>query len=221
MSKLLSGLGFLVVLLALGGPVMAQRTPEQEAWRKRTLDTFRNAKPTAALGGMTAVDRLLAIEDIRQIPYRYVRCINQRDWDCWTSLFAADSDYWNSKLGVVKGPSGMYQHLVATGMTSDRVHSEFVILGGPEIELLSPTTARGIFQEEYTFSSVGSDPNAPPGEVVSGGQETRFFGIYYQTYGKIEGKWKIKSNIHIDLRSDKGPISPQRSFLKGEELPKM
>ena len=221
MSSVWSRLWLLMVLLALGGPVMSQRTAENEAWRKKTLETFRNAKPTPELAKMSTVDRLLAIEDIRQLPYRYVRCINQRDWDCWTSLFGPDSDYWNSKLGVVKGPSGMYQHLVATGMTSDRVHSEFVILGGPEIELLSPTTARGVFQEEYTFSSVGKDPNAPPGEVVSDGQETRFFGIYYQTYGKIDGKWKIKSNIHIDLRSDKAPLSPERSFLKGEEPPKM
>jgi hypothetical protein len=213
------GLWLCLALLMAGGPVIAQRTPEAEAWRKKTLDTFRNAKSTPDLARMPAVDRLLAIEEIRQIPYKYCRCINQRDWDCWTNLFAADSDYWNSKLGVVKGPSGMYQHLVATGMTSERVHSQFVLLGGPEIELLSPTTARGTFQEEYTFSSVGSDPKAPSGEVVTAGEETRAFGVYYQTYAKIEGKWKIKSNIHLDLRIDKGPVSPQATFINSEAPP--
>ena len=113
----------------------------------------------------------------------------------------------------------MYQHLVATGMTSDRVHSQFVLLGGPEIELLSPNTARGTFQEEYTFSSIGNNPNAPNGEVVTAGEETRSFGVYYQTYEKIEGKWKIKSNIHLDLRSDKGPVSPQATFINSEAPP--
>jgi hypothetical protein len=113
----------------------------------------------------------------------------------------------------------MYQHLVATGMTSDRVHSQFVILGGPEIELLSPTTARGTFQEEYTFSSMGSDPSAPKGEVVTVGEETRAFGVYYQTYEKIEDKWKIKSNIHLDLRIDRGPVSPQATFINSEAPP--
>jgi hypothetical protein len=219
LNKISRSASLCFILVIVGGPVTAQRTPENEAWRQKTLDAYRNAKPTPALAKMSAVDKLLAIEEIRQIPYKYCRCINQRDWNCWTNLFGPDSDYWNSKLGIVKGPSGMYQHLVATGMTSERVHSQFVILGGPEIELLSPTTARGIFQEEYTFSSAGSDPNAPKGEVVTAGEETRAFGVYYQTYGKIDGGWKIKSNIHLDLRIDKGPVSPQATFINSETPP--
>jgi SnoaL-like domain len=209
-----------VTLALLGGSAMAQGNPAAEAWRKKTLDAYLNAKPTPALAKMSGVDKLLAIEEIRQIPYKYCRCINQRDWDCWTNLFAADADYWNSKLGVVKGPSGMYQHLVATGMTSSRVHSRFVILGGPEIELLSPTAARGTFQEEYTFSSGENEPGDSTGTVVAPGQETRSFGVYYQTYGKIDGTWRIKSNIHLDLRNDKGPISPGTTFVNSEAPPR-
>jgi SnoaL-like domain len=213
-------------LIVLGGsamaqtdPTFAQKHPDAMAWREKTLNTFRDAKPTPALAKMPAVDKLLAIEEIRQIPYKYCRCINQRDWDCWTNLFAPDADYWNSKLGVVKGPSGMYQHLVATGMTSSRVHSLFVVLGGPEIDLLSPTTARGVFQEEYTFSSGATEAGDPSGTVVVPGQETRSFGVYYQTYEKIDGKWKIKSNIHLDLRNDKGPLSSGTTFVDSEAPP--
>jgi hypothetical protein len=199
--------------MVLGGVALAQTNPAAEAWRKKELEAYVNAVPTPALARMSTVDRLLAIEEIRQIPAKYCRCINQRDWDCWTHLFADDADVWNPKLGIVKGPSGMYQQLIATGIASSRVHSQFIVLGGPEIEILSPTTARGVFQEQYTFSSSANEPSDSNELLVAPGQEVRSLGIYYQTYEKKSGTWKIKSNIHLDLRHDRGPLSSETTFV--------
>lgn len=208
-----------VVLVMSAASAAAQRSPEQEAWRKKTIETWRQAKPTAELAKMPAADKLLAIEEIKQLPLRYTRCINQRDWDCWTNLFTEESDYWNAKHGIVKGPKGWHDHLVATGMTSDRVHSLFHNYGGTEVEMLSPTTARGVWQASYVFYSGADEKGESAGTVVAPGQQVRFYGVYYQTYKKVAGAWKINSNIHLDVRSEKGPMPEGVTPLKSETPP--
>ncbi|MFD0849041.1 nuclear transport factor 2 family protein [Sphingosinicella xenopeptidilytica] len=189
-----------------GDAAMAQTPPDAAAWRQKTIEMFRDAKPTPDLAQMSPVDKLLALEEIRQIPLRYTRCINQRDWKCWTSLFTEESDYWNGTLGkVVAGTEGWYDHLNATGMTSSRVHSLFHSFGA-EIEILSPTTARGIWQASYVFYSGKDEPGDPKGTVIQPGLQHRQWAVYYQTYKKVDGLWKINSTIHLDLRSEDGPL---------------
>lgn len=208
-----------VALTMAAGSAVAQRKPEAEAWRKKTIETYRLARPTAELASMSAADKLLAIEEIRQLPLRYTRCINQRDWDCWTNLFTEESDYYNGTLGVVKGRKGWHDHLVATGMTSSRVHSLFHNYGGAEIELLSPTAARGVWQASFVFYSGADEKGDSAGTVVAPGQQVRVYGVYYQTYKKVAGQWQINSNIHLDLRSEKGPMPEGVTAVEAEAPP--
>jgi hypothetical protein len=200
-------------LLAIGltlttGAAIAQNAPnpEGEAWRKKTLQAYADAKPTPDLAKMSALEKLVAIEEIRQLPLKYTRYINQRDWDRWVNLFTDESDYWQYTIGkVVTGPKGWRQHLDAVGMTSEKMHSLFENLGDAEIEILSPTTARGVWQEMFIFWS-------PPGEtptkgfLVGPGQESRTYAIYYQTYKKVNGTWKINTNLPSTIRSERGPL---------------
>jgi hypothetical protein len=200
-------------LLAIGltlttGAAIAQNAPnpEGEAWRKKTLQAYADATPTPELAKMSALEKLVAIEEIRQLPSKYTRYINQRDWDRWVNLFTDESDYWQYTIGkVVSGPKGWRQHLDAVGMTSEKMHSLFENLGDAEIEILSPTTARGVWQEMFIFWS-------PPGEtptkgfLVGPGQQSRTYAIYYQTYKKVNGTWKINTNLPSTIRSERGPL---------------
>jgi SnoaL-like domain len=199
----------LAATLTLGvGTALAQHTPspDGDVWRKKTLQAYADAKPTPELAKMSAWDKLVAIEEIRQLPLKYTRYINQRDWDHWVNLFTDDSDYWQYTIGkVVKGPKGWRQHLDAVGMTSTKMHSLFENLGDSEIEVLSPTTARGVWQEMFIFwSPAGETPTK--GFLVGPGEQSRTYAIYYQTYKKVNGTWKIDTNLPSTVRSERGPL---------------
>jgi hypothetical protein len=202
-----------LLLLAVGlllstAVAIAQNAPksEGEAWRKKTLQAYADAKPTPDLAKMTALEKVMAIEEIRQLPLRYTRYINQRDWDRWVNLFTDESDYWQYTIGkVVSGPKGWRQHLDAVGMTSDKMHSLFENLGDAEIEILSPTTARGVWQEMFIFwSPAGETPTK--GFLVGPGEQSRTYAIYYQTYKKVNGTWKINTNLPSTIRTERGPL---------------
>ena len=209
MSRAASKLFLLAIGLTLtSGAAIAQYAPnpEGEAWRKKTLQAYADAKPTPELAKMSAMEKLVAIEEMRHLPLRYTRYINQRDWDRWVNLFTDESDYWQYTIGkVVTGPKGWRQHLDAVGMTSEKMHSLFENLGDAEIEILSPTTARGVWQEMFIFwSPSGETPTK--GFLVGPGQQSRTYAIYYQTYKKVNGTWKINTNLPSTIRTELGPL---------------
>src|SRR6266478_1084697 len=47
-------------------------------------------KSTASEVGMSAIDKVVAIEEIHQLKARYFRCVDTKDWDCWRAVFAPD-----------------------------------------------------------------------------------------------------------------------------------
>lgn len=212
----------LVMLMAqIIGTASAQNGPNPlgEAWRKKTLEAYANAKPTPELARMSVLHKLVATEEIRNLTLRYTRYINQRDWDRWVNLFTDESDYWQYTIGkVVSGPKGWRQHLDAVGMTSDKMHSLFENLGSAEIEVLSPTTARGVWQEMFIFW-MPADQAPTKGFLVIPGQESRTYALYYQTYKKVNGVWKINTNIPTVIRSERGPLSEGVSAPKLELPP--
>jgi hypothetical protein len=209
----------MVAMMLSGGNAMSQKPTETRpgghqadpnplgaAWRKKTLEAYANAKPTAELASMSELDKLVAIEQIRELSLKYTRYINQRDWDRWCELFTDESDYWQYTIGkVVTGPKGWRTHLNAVGMTSDKMHSLFENFGVAEIEILSPTTARGTWQEMFLFW-MPADQTPTKGFLVGPGQQSRTYAIYYQTYKKVNGTWKINTNIPSSIRNEFGPL---------------
>ena len=89
---------------------------------------------------MSTADRLLAIEEIHQLKARYIRCLDMKDWVCWEGVFAPTFHFKNGTTEW-HGPKEMVESTHGTGIF-DRVktvhHAHM-----PEIEILSPTTARG------------------------------------------------------------------------------
>jgi hypothetical protein len=143
------------------------------------------------------VERLEAVEEIKQLKARYFRCIDTKDWDGFTTVFAPDA-----RMDV----SGEFSNDVAdgTGVTTGNREIAAFVRGSidnvttvhhghtPEIDVTSPTNATGIWaMEDHLWWPEGS-----PIATMHG------YGHYHETYEKQEGQWRIKSTTLTRLRTD-------------------
>jgi hypothetical protein len=185
---------------AFGGPAFAQ----SNSTPSNALEAFAQDKPGPDLKEMTPVERLLAIEEIRQLPLRYSRCINERDWKCWKALFAPDF-YYDAGRVRYHGPDGIMRFVTTVGLT-DRINvvSE---THGAEIQVLSPTRARGIWGATLRLYYPPNEPYKTTGkEILAPGQYMTDYTEYYQTYVKIGDEWKIETSEEVATRMDRGPV---------------
>jgi hypothetical protein len=131
------------------------------------------------------IERLVAIEEIRQLKARYFRCMDTKDWVGFEAVFAPDctADYtpeggdpgrWSATgaANIAK----LVKDLVAPAVTIHHGHM-------PEIEITSASTAHGIWaMEDLIWWPEGSARKTLHG-----------FGHYHETYEKIRGAWLIKT----------------------------
>ena len=128
-----------------------------------------------------AVDRLVAIEDIKQLKARYYRCLDTKDWACWrTQVFAPDFAFLNANgvsQSAARGPQVMIDVITNNGIY-DRVKT--VHQGHmPEIEILSPTTARGIWQGDFMHTyPVGQEYQTTGREIAAPGLTNHTWTFY-------------------------------------------
>ncbi len=146
---------------------------------------------------MDTVERLEAIEEIKQLKARYFRCMDMKDWDGFTTVFALDArmDVSGELSGDVGGERGV--------TTGNREIAAFVrgsiddvttVHHGhtPEIDVASPTNATGTWaMEDHLWWPEGS-----PIATMHG------YGHYHETYEKHEGRWLIASTMLTRLRTD-------------------
>jgi hypothetical protein len=165
---------------------------------------FQVRSSPATPQSMSTADRLLAIEEIHQLKARYIRCMDLKDWACWGGVFAPTFVFKNGTIEL-HGPKTMVESTHGTGIF-DRVktvhHAHM-----PEIEILSPTTARGIWSADFFhyYPADGAKPQG--GEIVSPGHWNLVNAFYHDTYVKIDGKWFIQSEEIQVLRDEVGPLA--------------
>lgn len=121
------------------------------------------------------------LEDIRQLKARYFRMMDTKDWDGLAAVFTDDVEI------DVRGEAGGVTHSVAEympfviaaleGVTT--VHHGHM----PEIEITSPTTAKGIWALEDQLWW----PEGSPIRFMHG------YGHYHETYEKTAAGWRIKT----------------------------
>jgi hypothetical protein len=132
---------------------------------------------------------LLEIEAIKQLKARYCRLLDTKDWQAWRSLFSDDFLSDTSKAGgkVIRGAD----EFVAFTRKGVRSHATVHQVHAPEIELTSPTTARGVWALE---------------DIVRFGPAVnlRGYGHYTETYEKVDGQWTFTSSALTRLREDVG-----------------
>jgi len=138
---------------------------------------------------MDEVTVLSELEAIKKLKARYCRFLDTKDWTAWRQIFADDfvSDTTQAGGKVIAGADEFVAYIrktlgKASQPTVHHVHA-------PEIELTSPTTARGVWALQDVV-------RLAPGLNLNG------YGHYHETYEKIDGQWLIKTSTLTRLRED-------------------
>ena len=135
------------------------------------------------------------VEQIKQVKARYFRLMDQKRWDEWREVFTEDV------TAVYHGVPGSHR---SDGLTQVQCNGRAELVGKisgflskgisihhghmPEIEVTSPTTARGIWAMV--------DYLRMPQFTLKG------YGHYEEAYVKENGKWKIKTILLTRLHCD-------------------
>jgi uncharacterized protein (TIGR02246 family) len=133
---------------------------------------------------------LEAIEEIKALKARYFRCMDTKDWDGFAEQFAPDAsmDMTSEGAGITSGNRDIAAFVEGAVGDVTTVHHGHT----PEIEILSDTTARGI----WAMEDVLRWPDGAPITAMHG------YGHYHETYEKIDGRWLIASTRLTRLRVD-------------------
>jgi SnoaL-like domain len=145
---------------------------------------------------MDATEQILAVEEIKWLKARYFRCMDTKDWDGFAKVFAADavmdmSEEAGAEPGdpshVTRGAQAIAS-MARAGMEGvQTVHHGHM----PEIEVLSPTTARGVWAMEDRLRW-----ESGPVRSLHG------YGHYHDTYEKGGEGWRIASTSLTRVRVD-------------------
>ena len=146
---------------------------------------------------MDGIERLQAIEDIKQLKARYFRCMDTKDWDGFAAVFTPDAtmdvsgemrDGRTEGTGVTTGATAIAEFVRGAVHDVTTTHHGHM----PEIEVTSSTTARGIWAMEDMLRW----PDGAPIRSLHG------YGHYHETYEKRDGQWRIATLRLTRLRVD-------------------
>ena len=142
---------------------------------------------------MDDIERLVAIEAIKQTKARYYRAMDTKDWDLFAAVFAPDAQM--DMRGESRDGSGLVDGNTAIAdYVRENVDHVVTVHHGhmPEIEITSPTTATAIFAMEDKLRW----PEGSPIKTLHG------YGHYHETYVFTDGQWRIKTTTLTRLRVD-------------------
>ncbi len=142
--------------------------------------------PTPDPETISAIDRLLAIEEIKRVKAKYFYYLDHKDWNGWKrDVFAP-----NMVFHVPEFRSEPWTDVDAfIAWTAQQAGQQVSVHHGhmPDIEILSATTAKGIWAMEDILRH-------PEGTKSPGGFNfLHGYGHYHETYVRTEAGWRIKS----------------------------
>jgi hypothetical protein len=157
------------------------------------------------------MEDLIAIEAIRNLKARYFRTLDTKQWEEWAMTFAEDAVLtvdsavatWGGDPNTNIGAAGR-QNIMT--MVRETRHETVTVHHGhtAEIEITSPTTARGVWAMEDIIDSPA---------VFRRSQ-----GHYHETYEKLDGRWYIKTlhltRLRIEETSRTRPLGGNASLSK-------
>jgi hypothetical protein len=146
---------------------------------------------------LTEIERLTAIEEIKQLKARYFRCMDTKDWPGLQAVFSPDAEF--DMRGEAADKSKAADALIVgnaniTPFIRNAVLDLVTVHHGhmPEIEIISSTSAKGIWAMEDVL-------RWPAGAAV---KTLHGYGHYHETYRKTEDGWRIQSSRLSRLRVD-------------------
>jgi SnoaL-like domain len=141
------------------------------------------------------VERLVAIEAIKQLKARYYRFLDTHNWDALEMVFTTDGVMDVSVPDrIVREEEGIYR-----GRKAIREFAQKAVGGAqtidhalmPEIEVLSPIAAKGVWaQEDRVFWAEGAN------------KSLHGHGYEYETYRVEDGEWRIASTKLVRIRTE-------------------
>lgn len=148
---------------------------------------------------MTELEKLLAIEEIKQLRYRWSRYIDEGSWAAIATLLAPDAvldltatgrrapGAEQATLAPVEGAETICRWLEdGLGGMPAQLH----IVTMPEITFQSDSEAEGIWRQQSFI----------PGAQGQGGRCGLGFGTIRDTYTKANGRWLMRRmQVSVDL----------------------
>lgn len=184
------------------------------------------------VAGLSKVDALIAMEDIKQTKARYFRCMDSKDWDCFEDTLAPDIDFnVSGALYAINGdtgelipsgdcieacdPANIDQSLWQRNGAADVRNWEQTTLFGfqtfhqgsmPEITLTSATTATATFSLEHYLRARPTVDDSFVYFATNGRTDAgqlHGYGRYIEEYVKgNDGKWRIKKLRFVTYKVD-------------------
>ncbi|MBM3672300.1 MAG: nuclear transport factor 2 family protein [Actinobacteria bacterium] len=143
---------------------------------------------------MDDAERLLAIEEIKQLKARYFRCMDTKDWDG----FAASTGRRRqaAALAPAVGKAAAYAVFTPDAVMGVRGAAN----GAKRRELAEERAAAGRVSRPAASEPMGEDmlrwpEGAPLGEMHG-------YGHYHEEYEKHDGRWHISKLVLTRLRVD-------------------
>ena len=134
---------------------------------------------------MTTIERLAAIEDIKQLKARYCRAIDEDRLDDWREIFSADAVILTPEVRErpqIMGIDQILQLAESALAGTTRVHH----LHAPEITIISDEEATGIWALEDNLYWKSEKTN-----MFGAKRHFRGFGHYREKYRKTCAGWRI------------------------------
>jgi hypothetical protein len=127
------------------------------------------------------------VEEIKRLKARYARGVDLADWDGFRAVFTDDAEWDMRGTGAecVVGADAIVDYVRRSLGDAISVHHAHL----PLIDITSPTTATGSWMAEHMHRW----PN---------GTDMHGYGIYRETYEKVDGAWLIKTCTFDQQRCD-------------------
>jgi len=143
---------------------------------------------------VSPLERLAAIEEIKQLKARYFYAYDHKDWDMWRDeVWAPEGRLEVPEMARDIAPrEAMIEWVIAQSADQVSVHHGHT----PIIEITSDTTAKGIWAMEDRIYRSREHPLNGDTSFVLG------FGHYHETYVKLDIGWRIRSTRLTRLHTE-------------------
>lgn len=138
---------------------------------------------------MDTIEKLVALEEIKQLRAKYWRTLDTKQWEEWGSIFTDDCTLLVDRSVSTGGGDPQSNPVISNRAEMVRsvragLHQAITVHHGhfPEIEFISDTEGTGIWPMEDIFEDSTT--------WIHG------HGHYHDTYRKVDGKWLI-SSVHL------------------------
>ncbi len=151
-----------------------------------------NRPSNELLEGVTDLERLVAIDAIRDLMARYARFADNKQWEDLADTFLPDGTFIpygvdRSPRAEMRGRADIAHTMDAAVGSATAIHRLFSY----EIEITSPTTATGELAMEDAAIRSDDEPLVPDETGVKPFRTARDAGRYRARYERVDGKWFI------------------------------